>query len=99
MAVLGNVLGFGAFGIAARAWQLGIQKRNLFQCRLLVIRTPAYISLTDRLHVAPGAYLLSGGAFGAIGYWLVGVEERQVELIAQKRKTTVQLRNRKLPET
>lgn len=32
MAVLGNVLGFGAFGIAARAWQLGLQKRALFQC-------------------------------------------------------------------
>ncbi|KAF8606571.1 hypothetical protein BDV93DRAFT_469083 [Ceratobasidium sp. AG-I] len=66
MAVLGNVLGFGAFGMAARAWQLGIQKRSLFQ--------------------TPGSYLLSGGVFGAIGYWLVGVEERQTVLIAEKRK-------------
>lgn len=73
MAVLGNVIGFGAFGIAARAWQLGVQKRNLFQL--------------------PGAYLLSGGVFGAIGYWLVGVEERQVELIAQKRKELEARRN------
>ncbi|CAE6393892.1 unnamed protein product [Rhizoctonia solani] len=73
MAVLGNVIGFGAFGVAARAWQLGIQKRNLFQ--------------------TPGAYLLSGGVFGAIGYWLVGVEERQVELITQKRKELGARRN------
>ncbi|KAG8704847.1 hypothetical protein FRC09_003286 [Ceratobasidium sp. 395] len=66
MAVLGNVLGFGAFGMAARAWQLGVQKRPILQ--------------------APGSYLLSGAIFGGIGYWLVGVEERQNVLLAQKRK-------------
>lgn len=37
---------------------------------------------------APGSYLLSGGVFGAIGYWLVGVEERQNFLLAQKRKVS-----------
>jgi len=73
MAVLGNVLGFGAFGIAARAWQLGIQNRYIFQ--------------------APGSYILSGSVFGAIGYWLVGVEERQIYLLAQKRKEMAERRN------
>ncbi|KAG8747341.1 hypothetical protein FRC10_001520 [Ceratobasidium sp. 414] len=68
MTVLGNVLGFGAFGMAARAWQLGVQKRPITQ--------------------TPGSYLLSGAVFGAIGYWLVGVEERQNVLLAQKRKVS-----------
>jgi hypothetical protein len=40
MAVLGNVLGFGAFGVAARAWQLGIQKRPLFQSTYLSVPFP-----------------------------------------------------------
>ncbi|QRV89898.1 hypothetical protein RhiJN_17916 [Ceratobasidium sp. AG-Ba] len=74
MSLLGNVLGFGAFGMAARAWQLGIQKRPILQ--------------------SPGSYLLSGGVFGAIGYWIVGVEERQNFLLAQKRK---ELESRRQP--
>jgi hypothetical protein len=33
MSLLANILGFSAFGLAARFGQLGIQKRNLFDSK------------------------------------------------------------------
>lgn len=67
MAVLGNVLGFGAFGIAARAWQLGIQKRNLFQSTLAV----SYLCFTIRELTPHSTWLLPPFGRCIWGNWVL----------------------------
>ncbi|KAG8982762.1 hypothetical protein FRB95_007604 [Tulasnella sp. JGI-2019a] len=64
MAVLSNVLGFAAFGVGTRMFQLGLQKRPLT--------------------AGPAAYAAAAAAFGAFGYWVDGVEIRQLQMIHEK---------------
>ncbi|KAF9358603.1 hypothetical protein BGX34_008865 [Mortierella sp. NVP85] len=72
MGVLTTVAGFTTFGLAARGFALGVQRRPL----------------------ASGfaGYGISGAVFGAVGYFVYGVEQRQNELL--KERMTVLTANR-----
>jgi hypothetical protein len=45
MSLLGNIIGFGAFGFGARCFQLGLQKRNMFDGELRVSRESNQLEL------------------------------------------------------
>jgi hypothetical protein len=46
MSLLANVLGFSAFGFGARCFQLGLQKRGMFDGAPLFIRAMLFTQLT-----------------------------------------------------
>lgn len=72
MSLLSNVLGFSAFGFGARCFQLGLQKRGMFD---------GAFSRTGLFHnsrtAAPAGHLIAAGAFGLIGWGVYEVEGRQ----------------------
>ena len=41
-------------------------------------------------------YPIFGAAFGSIGYWLKGVEDRQIAMLAERREELMRKRERKL---
>lgn len=93
MSLIGSVIGFGSFGFAARCFQLGLQKRGMFDgtfcnkrlvgavpcimCRAAAraIVSILYGALTIR--AAPGGHLIATAVFGAIGYGVYEMEQRQ----------------------
>lgn len=98
MAILSNVLGFAAFGLGTRMFQLGLQKRPLASGQSspgaplpwnlsadgLWSRLWLILSLMLFHLTGPAAYAVAAAAFGAFGYWADGVEHRQIEMIHEK---------------
>ncbi|KFY61930.1 hypothetical protein V496_04777 [Pseudogymnoascus sp. VKM F-4515 (FW-2607)] len=68
---------WGGFGIAVRAWQLGIEMRPFFSKQSLI------------------GYPIFAGVGGSFGYWLSGVEERQHTILAARRTSLLEKRQRR----
>ncbi|GHJ83648.1 hypothetical protein NliqN6_0050 [Naganishia liquefaciens] len=66
MSLIANVLGFSAFGFATRCFQLGLQKRFMFE--------------------APQTHLMTMAGFGAAGWGVYELEQRQKVLIDAKKQ-------------
>ena len=89
MALLSNILGFSAFGLAARMGQLGIQNRNIldsaypkppFTNGARLLTKPHYCKIPDL-----GGHLIAMGVFGYAGYWAYRWDLRAGVLLAEKR--------------
>ncbi|KAL7420900.1 hypothetical protein Q5752_004854 [Cryptotrichosporon argae] len=76
MSLLANIAGFSAFGFGVRCFQLGLQKRQIFE--------------------APVGHLVSAAAFGLVGYGVYYGEQRQNEMIAERKKVLQANREREL---
>ncbi|KAJ9115472.1 hypothetical protein QFC22_005230 [Naganishia vaughanmartiniae] len=76
MSLLANVLGFSAFGFATRCFQLGLQKRFMFE--------------------APQTHALTMAGFGAFGWGVYELEQRQKQvLLAHREKENAEYEQRK----
>ncbi|KAI5289877.1 hypothetical protein KEM52_000638 [Ascosphaera acerosa] len=74
--MVNSVLFWGGFGVLARMWQLGIQKRPIVEVPKLWV------------------YGLFGGLGGTVGYWLQGVEDRQLAMLAERKAVLLAKRAR-----
>jgi hypothetical protein len=83
MSLLANVLGFSAFGFATRCFQLGLQKRFMFEgmsplsrSLLLRVQEADYLGWVGGC-VAPQTHLMAMAGFGAAGWGVYELEQRQ----------------------
>jgi hypothetical protein len=72
MTVLTSIAGWAAFGLTARMYALGIQKRPLLD--------------------GIGAHFAVAGAFGALGYFIHQVQERQINRIHDRKQVLLDRR-------
>ncbi|KAJ9120432.1 hypothetical protein QFC24_005104 [Naganishia onofrii] len=78
MSLLANVLGFSAFGFATRCFQLGLQKRFMFE--------------------APQTHALAMAGFGAFGWGVYELEQRQHVLIDARKQVLLANREKENAE-
>ncbi|KAF9922713.1 hypothetical protein FBU30_007154 [Linnemannia zychae] len=76
MALISCVTGFATFGVAARAFALGIQHRPLVS--------------------GFAGYGAAAVAFGGVGYFVHDIEQRQNELLKERKAVLVANRERRL---
>ncbi len=84
MSLLANVVGFGAFGFATRCFQLGLQKRHMFDGELILLVKPLSLvyerSLTVSMYChdsAPITHVATTAVFGLLGWGVYELEGRQ----------------------
>lgn len=82
--MLTTILGFSAFGLAARLGQLGMQKRSLISSALR--RSRSRLCVWIQFHVDPAGHAVALAVGGAFGYWEYQWEQRADVLIAAKRQ-------------
>jgi len=70
------ILGWAAFGVGVRMWQLGIEMRPLFE-RRAAIGYPIFASIA-----------------AAFGYYLEGVEDRQRQILEERKARLLEKRAR-----
>ncbi|ETN44989.1 uncharacterized protein HMPREF1541_09865 [Cyphellophora europaea CBS 101466] len=74
---MSKVLFWGAFGVATRLMQLGIEMRPFFQRGGLIW------------------YPVFGSIGASFGWWLSGVEQRQVQMLQQRKNILMEKRKRR----
>lgn len=88
MAVLSSILGGATFGLLTRFWQLGIQKKPLFDCKPCMLSCSAkdtlIFILPNNIDLPAHASYVVG--FAVLGYYADVWEKHSGELIAQKRE-------------
>lgn len=103
--MLSTILGFSAFGLAARFGQLAIQKRPLLssefpESRACICRktNPAFPHdfRTSNEPTDPTGHILAALTFGTVGYFEHHWEIRADELIALKREEIAQKRRERM---
>lgn len=95
MSLLANILGFSAFGLAARIGQLMIQKRNILESESVSIITAERGGFLTN-SPDPGGHLISMGVFGYGGYWAYQWDQRAAVLLQEKRQQILERREKAL---
>lgn len=103
MSVAASVLGYAGLGFITRCYALGLQKRNIFESKsssppfAALSIASAETSNTDLFSsvlVDLGGHAMLMTAFGGLGYYIHGLEGRQLELIAHKKEQILKNRER-----
>lgn len=101
--MLSTILGFSAFGLAARFGQLAIQRRPLLSSEFLEHKHSQVRKLTLSLNFHPSndstdptGHVLAAMTFGTLGYFEYHWELRADELIALKREEIAQKRKERM---
>lgn len=102
MSVAASVLGYAGLGFLTRCYALGLQKRNIFESespQSLRLDSSEPVSDASNFFVWGwktdlGGHAMLMTAFGGLGYYIHGLEGRQLELIAHKKEQILKNRER-----
>ena len=81
--------------LATRSLQLGIQRRPYFPCKTLKRPDGDFIMKLTMIANGLATYAAYFAAFGTLGYFFNGVEERQFAQIERRKKELLESRARR----